>query len=87
MSNLETQSGFHLKWAISRRLKRLKRVTKLITSLKSKPYKERLMQLKLRTFKFRCMRGDMIKVFQLTHNIQGSPIKKQSPRKNAVFQP
>jgi len=27
------------------------------------------MHLKLPTLKFRCMRGDMIKVFKLTHNI------------------
>jgi len=46
-----------------------KRATKLITSLKNKPYKERLMHLKLPTLKFRWRRGDMIEVFKLTHNI------------------
>ena len=51
MSNLETQSGVHLNWAI----KEIE--TKLIISLKNKPYKERLMHLKLHTLKFRRMRG------------------------------
>jgi len=46
-----------------------KRATKLTISLKNKPYKERLMHLKLSTLKFICMRGDMIKVLKLTHNI------------------
>ena len=46
-----------------------KRATQLIISLKSKPYEERLMHLKLPTLKFRCIRGDMIEVFKLTHNI------------------
>jgi len=46
-----------------------KRATKLIIGLKNKPYKERLMLLKFPTLKFRCMRGDTIEVFKLTHNI------------------
>jgi len=35
-----------------------KRATKFIISFKNKPYKERLMHLKLHTLKFRRMRGD-----------------------------
>ena len=47
MSNFETQSSDHLKWAISRWLKRFKKGTKIIISLKSKPYKERLIAPKI----------------------------------------
>jgi len=54
-----------------------KRATKLIISLKSKPYKERLMHLKLPTLKFRRMRGEMIEVFKLTHNIYDESVSPQ----------
>jgi len=49
-----------------------KRATKLIISLKNKLYKERLMQLK-----FRRMRGDMIEVFKLTHNVYDKSVSPQ----------
>ena len=52
-----------------------KRASKLIISLKNKPHEERLMHLKLPTLKFRRMRGDMIEVFKLTHNIYDESIR------------
>jgi len=54
-----------------------KMATKLIISLKNKPYKERLMHLKLPTLKFRCTRGDMIEVFKLTYNIYDESVSPQ----------
>jgi len=35
------------------------------------------MHLKLLTLKFRCMRGDMIEVFKLTHNIYYESVSPQ----------
>ena len=47
-----------------------KRATKLIIKLKkNKPYRERLFHLNLPTLKYRRLRGDMIEVFKITHNI------------------
>ena len=46
-----------------------KRATKLVINLKKIPYKDRLMHLKLPTLKYRRLRGDMIAVFKITHNI------------------
>ena len=40
-----------------------------IMKLKKIPYKDRLMHLKLPTLKYRRLRGDMIEVFKITHNI------------------
>jgi len=54
-----------------------KRATKLIISLKNKPYKERLMHLKLPTLKFKHMRGDMIEVFKLTYNMYDDSVSPQ----------
>ena len=42
-----------------------KRATKLIISLKTLPYKERLRRLKLPTLKYRRLRVDMIEVFKI----------------------
>ena len=42
-----------------------KRATKLIISLKTLPYKERLRKLKLPTVKYRRLRGDMFEVFKI----------------------
>ena len=44
-----------------------KRATKLIISVHKLTYIERLKQLQLPTLKYRCMRGDMIKVFKIVH--------------------
>ena len=46
-----------------------KRATKLIIKLKNKPYSDRLFDLNLPTLKYRRLRGDMIEVFTITHNI------------------
>jgi len=46
-----------------------KRATKLIIKLKNKPYRDRLFHLNLPTLKYRRLRGDMIEVFKITHNI------------------
>ena len=56
-----------------------KRATKLINNLKNKTYRERLLHLKLPTLTFRCMRGDMIEVFKLTHNIYDESVLPQLP--------
>jgi len=38
------------------------------------PYKDRLMHLNLPTLKYRRLRGDMIEVFKITHNIYDSEV-------------
>jgi len=43
--------------------------TKLIISLKTLPYKERLRRLKLPTLKYRRLREDMIEVFKIINNM------------------
>ena len=42
--------------------------TKLVISLRKLPYKERL-RLNLHTLKYRRLRGDMIEVFKIVHNV------------------
>jgi len=44
------------------------RATKLVSGLRKKSYKERLMKLKLPTWKYRRIRGDMIEVYKLLMN-------------------
>jgi len=46
-----------------------KRATKLIIKLKNKPCRDILFHLNLPTLKYRCLRGDMIEIFKVTHNI------------------
>ena len=46
-----------------------KRATKLIIELKNLPYTERLKRLNLYTLKYRRLRGDMIELFKIIHNI------------------
>jgi len=41
------------------------RATKLVFTVKHLAYKERLVQLKLTTLKYRRLRGDMIEVFKI----------------------
>jgi len=41
------------------------RATKLFLNVKHLPYKERLVQLKLPTLKYRRLRGDMINILKL----------------------
>ena len=44
------------------------RATKLVSELRKKSYKERLMELKLPILKYRRIRGDMIEVYKLLTN-------------------
>jgi len=54
-----------------------KRATRLIIELKHKPYKERLIHLNLPTLKYRRLRGDMIEVFKIIHNIYNVKVSLQ----------
>jgi len=45
-----------------------KRATKLVINLKKISYTNRLQRLKLRSLKYRRLRGDMMEVFKMTHN-------------------
>ena len=46
-----------------------KRATKMVQGCKGKSYKERLQLLNLPTLKFRRVRGDMIEVYKIIHNL------------------
>ena len=46
-----------------------RRATKLLTSLKDLPYKDRLKKMNLPTLQYRRYRGDMIEVYKMTHGI------------------
>jgi len=54
-----------------------KRATKLIIKLKDKPHKERLIHLNLPMLKYRRLRGDMIEVFKIIHNIYDAKVSPQ----------
>ena len=51
-----------------------KRATKLVINFRKMPYKDRLMHLNLPTLKYRRLRGDMIEVFKIMHNIYDSEV-------------
>jgi len=58
-----------------------KRATKLVISLKKLPYKERLLQLNLHTLKYRReIRGDMIEVYKITHDMYDRSVALELPR-------
>jgi len=57
-----------------------KRATKLVISLKKLPYKERLLQLNLHTLKYRRLRGDMIEVYKITHDMYDRSVALELPR-------
>ena len=62
-----------------------KRANKLVINLQKIPYNGRLMHLKLPTLKYRQLRGDVIKVFKITHNIydpEVSPELRYYPKSN-----
>jgi len=62
-----------------------KRAPKLVINFKKIPYKDRIMHLKLPTLKYRRLRGDMIEVFKITHNIydpEVSPELRFNPKSN-----
>jgi len=56
-----------------------KRDTKLVIKLKNKPYSDRLIYLNLPTLKYRCLRGDMIEVFKITHNTYDTTVPPEIP--------
>jgi len=57
-----------------------KRATKLVISLKKLPYKERLLQLNLHTLKYRRLRGDMIEVYKIIHDMYDRSVALELPR-------
>ena len=57
-----------------------KRATKLVPLLKKLPYKERLLQLNLPTLKYRRLRGDMIEVYKITHDMYDRSVALELPR-------
>jgi len=57
-----------------------KRATKLVISLKKLPCKERLLQLNLHTLKYRQLRGDMIEVYKIIHDMYDRSVALELPR-------
>ena len=57
-----------------------KRATKLVISLEKLPYRERLLQLNLHTLKYRRLRGDMIEVYKITHDMYDRSVALELPR-------
>jgi len=51
-----------------------KKATKLVIKLKNKSYIDTIIHLNLPTLKYRRLRGDMIEVFKITHNIYDTPV-------------
>jgi len=51
-----------------------KRATKLVIKLKNKSYIDGLIYLNLPTLKYKCLQGDMIEVFKITHNIYDATV-------------
>ena len=56
-----------------------KRATKLVIKLKNKSYIDRLIYLNLPTLKYRRLRGDMIEVFKITHNVYDTAVSPDLP--------
>jgi hypothetical protein len=57
-----------------------KRATKMVQVCKGMKYRERLQFLNLPTLKFRRIRGDMIEVFKMTHNLYDQSVVPTLPR-------
>jgi len=53
-----------------------KRATKLVITLKNKSYIDRLIYLNLPTLKYIRLRGDMIEVFKITHNMYDTTVSR-----------
>jgi len=51
-----------------------KRATKVVIKFKNKSYIDRLIYLNLPILKYRRLRGDMIEVFKITHNIYDTTV-------------
>ena len=56
-----------------------KRAAKLVIKLKNKSYIDRLIYLNMPTLKYRRLRGDMIEVFKITHNIYDRTVSPDLP--------
>ena len=56
-----------------------KRATKLVIKLKNKSHIDRLICLNLPTLKYRRLRGDMVEVFKITHNIYDRTVSPDLP--------
>jgi len=54
--------------------------TKLVISLKKLSYKEHLLQLNLHTLKYRRLRGDMIEVYKIIHDMYDRSVALELPR-------
>ena len=72
---MQTLSGALIRLEILKRL----RATKLIINLKNMSYTDRLKRLNLSTLKYRRLRGDMIEVFKITHDIYDSRVSLKLP--------
>ena len=71
----------HVEYAIIEAIEKVqKRTTKLVISLKKLPYKERLLQLNLHTFKYRRLRGDMTEVYKIIHDMYDRSVALELPR-------
>jgi len=80
--------GVRINKVTSKSLKKIqKRSTKLVIDLKKIPYKERLMHLKLPTLKYKRLRGDMIEVFIITHNIYHPEVSPEACLEADFFRP
>jgi len=55
------------------------RATKLVIRLKNKSYIDRLIYLNLPILKCRLLRGDMIELFNITHNIYYTTVSPDLP--------
>ena len=53
-----------------------RRATKIIPSLRNKPYQDRLKALNLYTLETRRLRGDLIEVYKILHGLEGIEEKK-----------
>jgi len=62
-----------------------RRATKLVISVRKLPYKERLLRLNLHTLKWR-LRGDMIKVFKIVHNVYDNRVAPSLSYYNMCYQ-
>jgi len=63
------------------------RATKLVLTVKHLTYKERLVQLKLPTWKYRRLRGDMIEVFKTLTGKYDTNVTFSFEKNNKIVEP
>ena len=61
----------------SKESSKISNITQKITNL---PYKERLLRLNLHTLKYRRLRGDIIEVYKITHDMYDRSVALELPR-------